>query len=150
MDGFECASDQACNGEELSASDVNLCCSEECKSKSNLLPFIIIAIVLVLGAAGFFLYKKGFFDKYFKKKPKSPPSPMTQYRPPVYPLQPQQPQMQVQQPIHLQVKVQPRESPRQPPQQQFQPIQRREGIKREMKSELDETLKKLKKLSEEK
>jgi hypothetical protein len=129
QNGFECSANQQCDA-WLTASDTLYCCSAKCKSKLNIIPFIIIALVLALGAGAFFLYKKGFFKKKFQIKKPIYPAPgqamqqpaMQAYRPPVRPLV-SQPQFQP----------------------QFQP-----AIKREVKSEMDETMKKLKKLAEEK
>ena len=101
---------------------------------------IIIAAVLALGAAGFFLYKKGFFKKLKGikfKGPKRPPVTQAAYKPAFRPLQ--QPQPQQPQPVNVQLKFQPAKIPA-----------RRAAVKKGMKTELDETMKKLKKLSEEK
>jgi len=129
QNGFKCALGQECD-DWIDASD-GLCCSVKCKSKTSIMPFVIIAIILALGAAAFFLYKKGFFKKGLaigkRVTPPALPPQTTQYRPPVRPLQPQP---RVTQPVNVNIKFQPHQIPR-----------------RE-KSELDETLKKLRKLAE--
>ena len=127
--GFKCDKEQDCS-QWMDASD-GLCCSTKCTSKTNILPFVIIAIILALGAAAFFLYKKGFFKKglLIKKKiipPAMPPQFM--YRPPVRPLQPEA------QPVNVNIK--------------FNPPQTSAARAASRPSELDETLKKLKKLAE--
>ena len=133
QDGFECSANQQCDA-WLTASDTLYCCGAKCKSKLSIIPFIIIALILALGAGAFFLYKKGFFKKKFLIKKPIYPAPqqpaMQAYRPPVKPLvsQPQAFQPQPVQPS----------------------LERRAAIKREVKSEMDETMKKLKKLAEEK
>jgi hypothetical protein len=131
QNGFECSASQECDA-YLTASDTLYCCSSKCRSKSSIIPFIIIFVILILSGAAFFLYKKGFFRKKFEvKKPIFPASAQTQqiqYRPPVKPLLAQQP-------------IQP---------QQMQPLERRAAIRHEVKSELDETMRKLKKITEEK
>ena len=140
QNGVECESDQNCKNDAwLTASDTSYCCETECSSKANLVPFIIILAVLGLGALGYFIYKKGFFRKKPAPPRITPSTTSAFYQPPVRPLA-QQPQIQ-QQPVNVHIKLQPKYIP--------QP-QRREAVKREVKSELDETLKKLKKLAEEK
>jgi len=126
--GFQCENGQDC-ASWIPASD-GLCCSVKCTSKTNLLPFVIIAIILALGAAGFFLYKKGFFKKGIsigKKVTPPPMPPQTAYRPPVRPLQPEA------QPVNVNIKFN-------PPQTSAQRTSR--------PSELDETFKRLKKIAE--
>jgi len=136
--GVECLDNEQCeNNAFTTAIDTSSCCTTRCTSKTNILPFIIIAIVLALGAAAFFLYKKGFFNKIIVSKkiiPGMPPQAI--YRPAVKPLSPDF--SQPRQPVNINLKFQPQSQPR----AQYQP-----GARKESK-ELDETLKKLKKLAE--
>ncbi|MEM2956031.1 MAG: hypothetical protein QW041_00425 [Candidatus Pacearchaeota archaeon] len=129
--GFKCTAEQECKGVWLTASDTSYCCSEKCKSKTNILPFIIIIIILALAAGAFFLYKKGFFKKPIIKKSLFPTT-LSSYKPQIRPLI-QQPSQQI--PSQAAIQSQP---------QPTKPLVRKET------KELDETLKKLKKLAEEK
>ncbi len=124
--GYECSSGK-CSGNIISASDSSNCCSSKCSSSKTI--WIILLILLILGAIGFFLYKKGFFSKmmirFSKKSPPKAPSQMLQYIPAVRPL-------------HM-----PQMPPHQQPHPPVHPMQRKEG-----KSELDDTLNKLKRFAE--
>lgn len=90
---------QRCDGSIVSASDAStsqFCCvstgAGACKSKRSVWPWIVI-LLIGLGAGVFYLYKKGYLDRYFdqlskymkkKKSPqKTPGKPV--YRPPVRP-----------------------------------------------------------------
>lgn len=140
QNGIECFDNQKCENDAYTpASDTLNCCTTTCKSKTSLLPFIILAIILALGAAGFFLYKKGFFKKIIVSKkviPGMPPQ-TGYYRPAVKPLSPEM--SQERQPVNINLKFQPQQHNQSRP--QYQPV-------RKESKELDETLKKLKKLAE--
>jgi len=144
QDGVDCEGQECKDDAWLGASDTFFCCSTECKSKTNILPFIIIALILALAAGAFFLYKKGFFRKKFVPPKIMPPS-AGAYKPPVRPLTPQFPISQQQQrPVDIRLKFQPQAQAQRPP------FSEKAAPRKETKSELDETLKKLKKLAEEK
>jgi hypothetical protein len=140
QNGYDCKSGQKCD-QYLTASDTLTCCKTKCKSGSSIIYFIIIAAVLAIGAALFFLYKKGYLQRFLPKK-KTPfnAAMITGYRPPVKPLSPQMQPMQspsqIKQPVNVNIKFQP------PQQQSYQRPVRQES------KELDETMKKLKKLAE--
>lgn len=86
---------QRCDGSIVSASDAStsqFCCVGQCESKRSAWPWIVI-LLIILGAGGFYLYKKGYLDKYFdqlskyikKKRPSKQPIERPTYRPPVRP-----------------------------------------------------------------
>jgi len=87
--GVLCKTRNRCEGEIIPSSDTNggFCCIGECK-RGLFWPFFIITIIL-LGIAGYFAYKKGFFKRFFERPLRRPPAPV--YRPPVRPYMPPTP-----------------------------------------------------------
>ena len=94
--GVLCSSNQQCSGNIIAASDATtdrVCCDGSCKKKFSVWPWIILALIILLGIAGYISYKKGYLDRYIEKLKnyfKKPVKPATPYRPPVRPYSSQQ------------------------------------------------------------
>ncbi len=122
--GFLCSEDESCGGNFLSASDASasrICCSQQCSPKRAIWPYILILVLLALAGAIFFLYKKGYLEKFikFKGKPAAKPEEkFPPYRPPVRPYYPE----------HT-----------------FEESRKKKEVETETESELKETMEKLKK-----